>query len=41
MPTNCGSPACGIAALISALLAVAVLHGAAHRPLVTEESLHD
>src|SRR3954454_9316577 len=36
-----GYVVCGIAALVSALLAVAVLHGAAHRPLVTEESLHD
>jgi MFS family permease len=36
-----GYVVCGIAALVSSLLAVAVLRGAAHRPLVAEESLHD
>jgi len=30
---------CGVAALVSAVLAAAALHGLAHRPLVTEESL--
>ena len=32
---------CGVSALVAALLAVAALGGTAHRPLVTEESLHD
>lgn len=32
---------CGAAALAAALLAAAALHGLAHRPLVTEESLAD
>jgi MFS family permease len=32
---------CGVSALVAALLAVGALGGAAHRPLVTEESLHD
>ena len=30
---------CGVAALAAAVLAAAALHGLAHRPLVTEESL--
>ena len=30
---------CAVAALVSAVLAAAALHGLAHRPLVTEESL--
>ena len=30
---------CGVAALVAAVLAAAALHGLAHRPLVTEESL--
>jgi MFS family permease len=32
---------CGVAALVSAVLALVALRGASHRPLVTEESLHD
>jgi MFS family permease len=32
---------CGVAALAAALLAATALHGLAHRPLVTEESLAD
>ncbi|GAB2997712.1 MFS transporter [Amycolatopsis acidiphila] len=32
---------CGIAALVAAALAAAVLRGKADRPMVTEESLHD
>jgi MFS family permease len=32
---------CGLSALAAAVLAAAALGGAAHRPLVTEESLHD
>jgi MFS family permease len=32
---------CGLAALLAAVLAAAALGGAAHRPMVTEESLHD
>jgi hypothetical protein len=36
-----GYVVCGIAALVAALLAAAALRGSAHRPLVTEESLHD
>jgi MFS family permease len=32
---------CGVAALVCALLALTVLHGRAHEPLVTEESLED
>jgi MFS family permease len=32
---------CGVAALVAALLAVFVLHGGAHQPLVTEESLEE
>jgi MFS family permease len=32
---------CGVAALVAALLAATALHGLAHRPLVTEESLAD
>jgi hypothetical protein len=30
---------CAVAALVAAVLAAAALHGLAHRPLVTEESL--
>lgn len=36
-----GYVVCGIAALVAAALAGGALRGAAHRPLVTEESLHD
>jgi MFS family permease len=36
-----GFVVCGAAALVAAALAVAALGGSAHRPLVTEESLHD
>jgi MFS family permease len=36
-----GFVVCGIAALISAVLALVALTGASHKPLVTEESLHD
>ena len=36
-----GYVVCGVSALVAALLAVAALGGTAHRPLVTEESLHD
>ena len=36
-----GFVVCGIAALVAAVLAAGALHGTAHRPLVTEESLHD
>ena len=36
-----GYVVCGIAALAAAVLAAAALGGTAHRPLVTEESLHD
>jgi MFS family permease len=32
---------CGVAALVAALLAVTALHGRAHQPLVTEESLEE
>jgi hypothetical protein len=32
---------CGIAALLAGLLAVTVLRGRAHEPLITEESLED
>jgi hypothetical protein len=36
-----GYVVCGVAALVAAALAGGALRGAAHRPLVTEESLHD
>jgi MFS family permease len=36
-----GYVVCGIAALVAAALAAVALGGTAHRPLVTEESLHD
>jgi MFS family permease len=36
-----GYVVCGVAALVAAALAAGALRGAAHRPLVTEESLHD
>jgi hypothetical protein len=32
---------CGVAALVAGLLAVTVLRGRAHEPLVTEESLEE
>jgi hypothetical protein len=32
---------CGVAALVASLIAVTVLHGRAHQPLVTEESLEE
>src|SRR4051812_16932563 len=32
---------CGVAALVASLLALIALKGASHKPLVTEESLHD
>jgi MFS family permease len=36
-----GYVVCGVAALVAAVLAAAVLRGRADRPMVTEESLHD
>ena len=36
-----GYVVCGIAALVAAALAAGALRGSAHRPMVTEESLHD
>jgi MFS family permease len=36
-----GYVVCGIAALVAAVLAAVALGGTAHRPMVTEESLHD
>jgi MFS family permease len=36
-----GYVVCGVSALVAALLAAGALGGTAHRPLVTEESLHD
>ena len=36
-----GYVVCGIAALVAAVLALTVLKGATHKPLVTEESLQD
>ena len=36
-----GYVVCGIAALVAAALAAGALRGEAHRPMVTEESLHD
>jgi MFS family permease len=36
-----GYVVCGVAAFVAALLALTVLHGRAHEPLVTEESLED
>jgi hypothetical protein len=36
-----GYVVCGAAAFVAALLALTVLHGRAHEPLVTEESLED
>jgi len=36
-----GFVVCGIAALVAAALAFVALQGATHKPLVTEESLHD
>ena len=36
-----GFVVCGIAALVAAVLAFVALQGATHKPLVTEESLHD
>jgi hypothetical protein len=36
-----GFVVCGVAALVAALLALVALTGAAHKPLVTEESLQD
>ncbi|GHF71055.1 MFS family permease [Amycolatopsis bartoniae] len=36
-----GYVVCGVAALVAAFLAGVVLRGAAHKPMVTEESLHD
>jgi hypothetical protein len=36
-----GFVVCGITALAAAIIAVALLGGDAHRPMVTEASLHD